>query len=377
VGWMRTRNLTALTAAAVVITLSSGGVASASGGGWVLQSVAPPNANSELNGVSCTSPTACLAVGEAYKEAPLAYAWDGTSWTRSYPVKPASIEGQFLAVSCFSAVRCMASGDYINSQSLPVPFAEQRYGSSWKLQSVPMPSGTNQAELSSISCPAANWCMATGFEDTSAALTEVWNGTAWSIVSSPAIGQTTQIDHVSCPSPSFCMAVGSSDSSTEFQTSVIETWNGTSWTLLADPPPLAGAGDGSALHGVSCVTASTCTVSGFIDTAANAIKAVVLGWNGTTWTQQSFPADRTIYQVSCATATSCTAMGTSGDNSAGNPQIFHGNGTGWGLVTTPLPSGNNVSLYGLSCSRGSYCAAVGVYEGSSDHRIDLPYVIAN
>jgi hypothetical protein len=219
--------------------------------------------------------------------------------------------------------------------------------------------------------------MATGFDDTSAALTEVWNGTAWSVVSSPATsGQTTELDQVSCSSPSFCMAVGSSDTSSGFESSVIETWNGTSWTLVTDPPPLAGAGDGSALSGVSCPTATTCVIGGFTDSATNTIKAVVLGWNGTTWTQQKFPADRTVSRVSCATATSCTALGTSGSNSAGDPQIFHGNGTGWGLVTTPQPAGTGL-LYALSCSRVNYCAAVGLYQGSSDHRINLPLVIAN
>jgi hypothetical protein len=46
-----------------------------------------------------------------------------------------------------------------------------------------------------------------------------------------------------------------------------------------------------------------------------------------------------VSSLSCRSATSCTATGFSGEDGAGNPQIFQGNGTSWTEVTTPLPAG--------------------------------------
>jgi hypothetical protein len=89
------------------------------GNNWTLQSVDTDDAVDgldELNGVSCTSATACTAVGTLIGYvavvAPVAEAWNGTSWTIQNTPTPsgAGYYSQFNGVSCTSATACTAVG---------------------------------------------------------------------------------------------------------------------------------------------------------------------------------------------------------------------------------------------------------------------------
>ncbi len=71
---------------------------------------------SSLGGVSCVSPRACTAVGnyehgEEGLNAPLAELWDGTRWVVQPIPNPAGAGSTLFGVSCTSASACMAVGD--------------------------------------------------------------------------------------------------------------------------------------------------------------------------------------------------------------------------------------------------------------------------
>src|SRR5439155_19606291 len=66
-------------------------------------------------------------------------------------------------------------------------------------------------------------------------LIEQWNGSSWSVVSSPGAGQLRGIAILSAND---IWAVGSVISSGVEQT-VIEQWNGTSWSVVSSPNPSA------------------------------------------------------------------------------------------------------------------------------------------
>jgi hypothetical protein len=89
-------------------------------------------------------------------------------------------------------------------------------------------------------------------------LAESWNGTSWTIqrVPSPPGSNTIVLNGVSCTSPSACTAVGEYDTSKGAQPGLAERWNGTSWTVQATP---AGT---DVLDDVSCGTPTTCTAVG-------------------------------------------------------------------------------------------------------------------
>ena len=69
-----------------------------------------------------------------------------------------------------------------------------------------------------VSSPSTAYCIAVGAynaNDVVTVLTELWNGSAWSVIPSPNPPTATSsvLNAVSCTSPSYCLAVGSSTDS--------------------------------------------------------------------------------------------------------------------------------------------------------------------
>jgi hypothetical protein len=121
-----------------------------------------------LTGVSCTSATACTAVGE-YTNASnvavtLAERWNGTAWAVQATPNPVGTNGSELSgVSCTSATACTAVGAYYLAYGVPVALAERWNGTAWVIQATRNPGGTNGSYLSGVSCTSATACTAVGF----------------------------------------------------------------------------------------------------------------------------------------------------------------------------------------------------------------------
>src|SRR5262249_26094218 len=99
---------------------------------------ATPNAAvSNLSGVSCTAATACTSVGDFDNGGvieTLAERWDGTSWTVQPTPNPAGAVRSFLlGVSCSSATACTAVGFSIASNGAQKPLAEAWNGTAWTI----------------------------------------------------------------------------------------------------------------------------------------------------------------------------------------------------------------------------------------------------
>ena len=97
-------------------------------------------------GVSCTSGTACTAVGHytnsAGVQVTLAEIWNGSSWAIQSTPNPSGAKNPVLnAVSCTSSTACTAVGSYTNSAGTDSTLAERRNGTSWTIQSTPAPTG--------------------------------------------------------------------------------------------------------------------------------------------------------------------------------------------------------------------------------------------
>jgi hypothetical protein len=219
--------------------------------------------------------------------------------------------------------------------------------------------------LDAVSCVSATSCMATGFYygrskhgQLETALTEAWNGTTWSAVPSPSpVGSA--LYGVSCVSARACVAVGASFVG---QVQLAEFWNGTRWSVM----PNNGNVLGSELLGVSCVSATDCIAVG--DRAAlGRYQTFIQSWNGTRWSTVPSPnpgsADNFLSGVSCISATACTAAGqfTFGSFHAA-PLIESWNGTRWSAVPAPNKTESGY-LNGISCASADACVAVGTYLG--------------
>jgi hypothetical protein len=346
---------------------------------WSLASIPNPQGPSgTFSAVSCTSSSACTAVGYSATAngAPvtLAERWNGTAWaTQPTPSPGGSTASYLTGVSCASASACTAVGYYYNSTGAVVTLAERWNGRTWAIQTTPSPGGSDGSYLYAVSCPSASACTAVGYYfntiDTVVTLAERWNGTTWTTQSTTNPGGTAGVNYlyaVSCPSASACTAVGYYDSSLPAEVTLAERWNGTAWATQSTTSP--GGTQGSYLYAVSCPSASACTAVGYYNNSNFFPETLAERWNGTAWATQPTPnpsdtSSRYLYGVSCPSASDCTAAGYyTNSTDAVVTLAERWNGTAWTIQSTPNPSGAEISnLYAVSCTSDSACTGAGSY----------------
>jgi len=306
----------------------------AAAGTWAQQGVALPlNATSVLTGVSCTSPDTCMAVGSFHDSGGthlLAESRSGSAWTTVSIADPGG--AQLNAISCTSPTACTAVGS-----SGTGTLAERWDGTQWTIQSTPPVSGTTSSVLKSVVCVSATACTAVGSSssapNTDATLAESWDGSSWSIQPTPNVSGAafSVLLGVSCTSPAMCIAVGNSGTGTSSQT-LAEGWNGSAWTTQATPNLPNGAV--SRLEGVSCKTRTACVAVG---------SGLSESWDGTSWTLQLLAKPRhgdepDLARVSCPALKSCTAADTFEQDAILTLLVEHWNGTTWKVQQTPIAS---------------------------------------
>ncbi len=87
---------------------------------------------------------------------------------QSVPVPTGAKASSFSGVSCSAATACEAVGSYVNSGGTTVTLAESWNGTAWSIQSTPNPTGATSSSLSSVSCISSSACTAVGKSVTTA-----------------------------------------------------------------------------------------------------------------------------------------------------------------------------------------------------------------
>jgi hypothetical protein len=190
--------------------------------------------DSTLTSVSCTSPSACTAVGY-YSTASggsqaLAERWDGTSWT--VQATPA-VDSTMYGVSCGSATACTAVGNTFGYPAGITTLAETWRHGTWRVQRTRFLPGPFFHGFNGVSCRSARSCAAAGDYDTglnvAATLAEVWNGRAWAIQHTPpppSRGSNSTLAAVSRQSATSFLAVGSHSGTAGVSVTLAETGPG-------------------------------------------------------------------------------------------------------------------------------------------------------
>jgi hypothetical protein len=198
---------------------------------WTIQPLAKPTARHRktgrvfITGVSCASATACTAVGigflpRAANSISVAEHWNGSRWTLQRTPNPNDTAGsQFNGVSCTSPAACTAVGGSTipsGSPSSPptqAPLAERSSAAGWSLEMTPDSAAASGSSLNAVSCSAAGVCIAVGTTPTGIApVAERWNGRRWSSARTPHLrGASNGLIGVSCAARSACTAVGTSN----------------------------------------------------------------------------------------------------------------------------------------------------------------------
>ena len=136
---------------------------------WSVEILPLPNGapGGVLGAVSCTSPSACTATGTDFdgRGPSLAERWNGKRWRVQATPNPADYKGSFGeveldGVSCTSATACAASGEY-SPGGAAAYFVESWNGRQWRLQATPHPADFARGALLGIACTSAR-CTAVG-----------------------------------------------------------------------------------------------------------------------------------------------------------------------------------------------------------------------
>jgi hypothetical protein len=322
--------------------------------------------NSQFTGVTCANSTFCVAVGSNSTTGNIVISqWNGTTWTLATVATPGSGNAELNSVSCAGPAFCLAVGDFNGTTD---PLAEQWNGSAWTPVTVANVTGSTETVLNDVSCLSATSCTAVGFSTTASLrmpLAEIWNGTAWSITSNavlPSGATAAELARVSCVTGPWCMAVGTQTVGAN-SLPLTEMWSGTAWSVVASPNPSPGTD--ASFNGVSCVGTTYCVAVGNYQDTGLHFRNLVATWNGTAWTQNSVPDgpdtnDDVLQSVACFSATSCSAVGYEGILVPSTPAALAWNGVSWTSVTPPTPpSSTGTRLLTVTCQTNWECLAVG------------------
>ena len=195
------------------------------GTSWSLTTTLDPGTTATVFArVSCeiqvSSQEFCVAAGaedlSENVQNTLAEDWDGTSWSLMSTPTPSGGDPEFGGVSCLSPSFCMAVGGVLSPLGTIV---EEWDGASWTLQTAPVTRGKGEGELSDVSCVSDTQCTAVGkYGDGRKVaaykpLAEGWDGTGWiqQTMATPTYDADLSVQGISCTAAAQirCSAVGS------------------------------------------------------------------------------------------------------------------------------------------------------------------------
>jgi hypothetical protein len=278
------------------------------------------------------------------------------------------------------AVGTVGNGTTLSAILNSEPLIEHFNGTRWSVVTSPLPKFGG--ELNGVTALASNNVWAVGqMNSTSTAggfpiaipLIEHWNGMKWTIVSSPnpspALG--AQLLGVAAIAGNNILAVGTGD--------LVEQWNGTKWSIVSSPAFSAG----DTLNAISADSSPDVWAVGA--NANNTPQA--LHFNGQAWSQKQVPAPNNsassspslFHAVTAISPTNVWAVGTATSTEYPFPTtalIEHFNGRSWSIVPSPNPEAGvefpgSFGLVGIAAISATDIWAVGTFNDPNSG-LDLP-----
>ena len=363
------------------------------GSAWSV--IASPNASGSLtnvlNGISCTSSTACIALGSSELgtwDRPFAAQWNGSTWKQQgFEIESGPrLSVGLRAVSCTATTACHATGDIAhNAESRNLAY---RYdGGGWTLtessglqriwepgDELPRWGLGDDSGVSCIKDGYGPFCVQAGSltagEHVDLPLVDVADeGTTWTPVPvpMPAGASSARLPGVSCVNRESCQAVGSYVDPAGTRKTYVLSWDGSSWSIATSPNP-AGA-QASELSSIDCSSESWCAAAGSYVDSGGVTKTLILRWNGSSWSVAASPNPEgakaaELNSVDCYSSSWCRAAGSYVDSEGTTKTlILAWNGSSWSVAASPNPEGAESSeLTGIECTAA--CEAVGRYVDS-------------
>jgi hypothetical protein len=260
-----------------------------------------PSLSHKLHNVAATSATDAWAVGEygdisTGDRQALILHWNGTAWSYVPVAVPSAVPVYLHGVAATSASEAWAVGDF-NPGGGHEALMLHWNGTTWA--QVPGPYATYYPIAESVAATSPNDVWAVG-SDEQIALMAHWDGTAWSHVPSPHPGGFGAYPHlyaVAATSSSDAWAVGEYNDANFVRAGFIQHWNGTEWTVVSSPSLNRGP-----LWGVAATSSSNAWAVG----AGTQIGR----WNGTAWNQTNPNLGGHLFGVAAISSGEAWAVGT-------------------------------------------------------------------
>lgn len=316
-------------------------------------------------GVECAS--GCGTSAEVDDTLVLHY--DGTSWNASASLNPSATFNELTSVKALSDTNVWAVGDYCAANCGTTTEVDDTLvlhwdGSSWKQFTSKNPSASLNV-LTSVTAASSSDVWAAGLKCNSGCtrlltLTEHWNGSSWSNISSPSPSSTYNVlTGVSSFPTHKAWAAGSNGSKT-----LVLRWTGTKWASVSSPNPSSAS---NALAGVSASSASNAWAVGAY--GSSVAHTLALHWNGTKWSKVSTPnpssAVNVLEGVAARTGSDAWTVGMYCKSACGqlteadSPLIVHWNGSSWSRKAANFSGTGFAALYAVSAHSGTNAWAVG------------------
>jgi hypothetical protein len=190
-----------------------------------------------------------------------------------------------------------------------------------------------------------------------------FNGTAWSVVTSPHFANGETLFSLKAISASNIFAVGASVDSLNNRTPLIEHFDGTKWSIVSVPHITGGQ-----LIDIAVVSPSDIWAVGAVSAATPA--ALTMHFNGLQWTRVPAPTAALLAVTALATNNVWAAGAQLGKSTV----IEHWNGTSWKVVTSPntgtATALNSISAISPTDIWAAGCNACGDVGGSNPALIE-------
>jgi len=309
-------------------------------------------------------------------------------------------------VSCSSALDCIATGTYTDTNGILQPVIETESGGTWTAEEAPLPADADQSlvqmdggdTLNSLSCSTSGSCVAVGTYVTGPAppgdpfgavlqsFVDTLSNGAWTATKLPlpsdaaSIGVQSSYWTVSCGDAGDCAAVGGYWSATDNVGTVLDTLSSGTWTAIAAPLPADAVQGNLTYPSIACAPGGSCVAIGVYENTANSTgvgSSFIDTLSTGTWTSVEAPLPPTappgatidLAKLACPAAGQCVAVG--GYAALGGTEGVMENqvGSAWVPSETPAP-GYDPTMGGMffsnvSCPGAGACDAGITYYDSS------------
>ena len=354
-------------------------------GGWnQVPSPSVGNLDNNLDAVSAASATDAWAVGNYYPSTNpnvfqnMAEHWDGSAWTEFALPEVGANQNTLFGVSELPNGHSWAVGYYTDANWVDQTLIEHYDGATWSVVPSPNP-GAQRDILTSVAAISDNDVWATGEQmDTAGTwhtLAEHWDGTSWAVVPSadPGAGGN-EFFGVHAVSSTSVYAVGAESGSSFPDKALIEHWNGSKWSVLSSPNDSTESliaygvtGSDSALTIAGNRGSDTAPFTTFAASGAAGSLSLATTPNAT--------GENNLYALTTAADGSVYAAGWSVDPATGVylSEILHGVNGQWTIDTTSNPGTGANGFAGIAGVPGGGVWAVGITSNKANNSTFIAY----